>query len=399
MLRCWHTFHLLKKTMSESAAVVNDNMQEAAQPMGPRGSVAMWLSALFFMLILLIAIGGFVRLSGSGLSIPEWPLMEYGGSKTVLPPLSDDNWTILRDKYEEDYERLLSKIDAGAVGVGRLVPPPHDLGTFKMMFLIEWSHRAVAAILGIIALACWWIGRRHSAVTERTGKKLGSIILLIVFQAVLGGILVKTGTATQWLFVHLAVATIILSIIVWCILSLVQDRFEAVAPEVKQQRKALKIAVHATTGLLLIQLILGALVAGSRHHGFISTWPGMYGQFIPNHMWVGEKGAFWNFIENAVLHQWVHRWFAWVVVAALVTVFVIARKTLVPPRLTLALKVAATFLVLQVILGISNIFYKADSILIALTHLLMAMFIIVSMVLAMFDLKYEAMPKEEAPAA
>ena len=383
--------------MTESVVAPESN-HESSPVLGARASVSMWLSALFFMLILLIAIGGFVRLSGSGLSIPEWPLMEYGGSRTLLPPLSDENWIILRDKYEEDYQRLLGKISNGAVGIGRLIPPPHDLGTFKTMFLIEWSHRAVAAILGIIALACWWIGRRHSEVTQRVGKKLGLIVGLIIFQAVLGGILVKTGTATQWLFIHLTVATIILSIIVWCILSLIQDSFKPIGEELNQRRGALKIAVHATTGLLLLQLILGALVAGSRHHGFISDWPGMYGQFVPNNMWVADKSLFWNLIENAVLHQWVHRWFAWIVVAALIAVFVLARKAPVSPRLSLALKVAGTFLALQVILGISNIFYKADSILIALSHLLMAMFIIVSMVLAMFDLKYESMPMSDEAA-
>lgn len=358
--------------------------------MGRRASVAMWLSILFVMLMLLIAIGGFVRLSGSGLSIPQWPII----NGSLLPPFSDEGWLELQQVYVEDYQRLLTRHQSGTIGIGRLVPPPADVGTFQIMFMIEWTHRAVAAILGIIALACWLIGRRSAEVRERAGVIPGLIVGAIVFQAVLGGILVKSGTATQYLFLHLAVAAIILSMIVWSILSLIQDRLERVPEVLQQQRKGLRIVLHSCLGLTFIQLMLGALVAGSRHHGFSSEWPFMYNQLVPYGLWDTNQGMFWNIIQNYILHQWIHRWFAWLVVIGFVALLCLCKQSPVSPRLSLALRVAFTFLVLQIILGISNVFFNAESTLVALTHLLTAMFIIVALIIAMFDLKYERMPDE-----
>ena len=45
-------------------------------------SVASWLGVLFVMLFALNTIGGWVRLSGSGVAIPQWPII----NGSLLPP-------------------------------------------------------------------------------------------------------------------------------------------------------------------------------------------------------------------------------------------------------------------------------------------------------------------------
>ena len=50
-------------------------------------SVALWLLACCGLVFCMVVLGGFTRLTGSGLSMVDWrPLMG------ILPPLSDAEW-------------------------------------------------------------------------------------------------------------------------------------------------------------------------------------------------------------------------------------------------------------------------------------------------------------------
>ena len=46
-----------------------------------------WLLTLFFLVFLMIVVGGLTRLTDSGLSITKWELI-----KGILPPLNDQQW-------------------------------------------------------------------------------------------------------------------------------------------------------------------------------------------------------------------------------------------------------------------------------------------------------------------
>ena len=159
---------------------------ENLDPLVPT-NVGAWLGVLFLLLLMLISIGGLVRLSGSGLSIPEWPFV----NGSLLPPMSEGAWDTVHQEFVRDQERLREAKFSGAYGIGSLGHVPADRAEFKVMFLIEWSHRAMGAIIGIVALACMTITLRHRSLRQRIGGHMIGLVLLIVFQATLGGILVK----------------------------------------------------------------------------------------------------------------------------------------------------------------------------------------------------------------
>ena len=78
----------------------------------------------------------------------------------------------------------------------------------------------------------------------------------------------------------------------------------------------------ATLGLLAVQLLFGALMAGMRAGAVASDWPAMQGSFIP----VGidlNRGIGFALTHDPYLVHFVHRWWAWVIVAALI---VLARE-------------------------------------------------------------------------
>ena len=52
-----------------------------------RNHISIWLSSMFWMISLMIVVGGLTRLTDSGLSITEWEL--FSG---FLPPLSNNDW-------------------------------------------------------------------------------------------------------------------------------------------------------------------------------------------------------------------------------------------------------------------------------------------------------------------
>jgi len=72
-----------------------------------------------------------------------------------------------------------------------------------------------------------------------------------------------------------------------------------------------------TLGALTLQLMLGAWVAGFRAGYLANDWPLMQGKFVPEGIdW--SAGALHALTHDPFLIHFVHRWWAWVVVALLV---------------------------------------------------------------------------------
>ena len=55
-----------------------------------------WLLTLFFLVFLMIVVGGLTRLTDSGLSITKWELI-----KGILPPLNDHQWLNYFNEYKK----------------------------------------------------------------------------------------------------------------------------------------------------------------------------------------------------------------------------------------------------------------------------------------------------------
>ena len=58
--------------------------------------LSIWLISMFFIIALMIVVGGLTRLTDSGLSITEWQL--FSG---ILPPLNHNEWIMYFNLYKE----------------------------------------------------------------------------------------------------------------------------------------------------------------------------------------------------------------------------------------------------------------------------------------------------------
>ena len=73
--------------------------------------------------------------------------------------------------------------------------------------------------------------------------------------------------------------------------------------------------------ILFVQLLLGAWVAGLNAGLASDTWPLMQGRLVPE--FDSSHGAFWAVTHDPFLLHFLHRWWAWI---ALVALIVLARR-------------------------------------------------------------------------
>jgi cytochrome c oxidase assembly protein subunit 15 len=129
---------------------------------------------------------------------------------------------------------------------------------------------------------------------------------------VMSGLVDRTDVSHFRLSAHLLLAFAIMSALIWVALDL---RFLERTGEDRPAR--FTGAAFATIAVLFVQLLFGAWVAGLNAGQVASDWPLMQGRIFPEGVdW--SNGAFFALTHDPYLIHFIHRWWAWVVVAALV---------------------------------------------------------------------------------
>jgi cytochrome c oxidase assembly protein subunit 15 len=266
-------------------------------------AIANWLFCVAALVFAMVVVGGITRLTESGLSITEWKPVSG-----VIPPLSQVQWQHAFDLYRAtpQYRQV-----AGPAGM--------TLSGFKFIFFWEWVHRLLGRVIGLVFFVplAWFAARRE--IPRGFGWRLGALFLLGGLQGAIGWFMVLSGlegTGTEVspyrLSAHLLMALFLMAALIWTALDLMQlDR----DPETRPARLTRPAAL--TLAILSIQLMLGAWVAGFRAGYVADTWPDMNGRFFPAGVdW--SNGPLFALTHDPFLLHFLHRWWAWVVVAVLV---------------------------------------------------------------------------------
>jgi heme A synthase len=176
------------------------------------------LTAIFAYLQ--IALGGLVRVSGSGLGCPDWPLCH-----------------------------------------GRPYPPA-DLHA-----IIEYSHRAVGTVTGVLIIAtvvlAWVVYRTRRPIVAwlATASLIG-----VVGEGALGGVVVANELAPWLVVVHLALAMMILGF-------LVATAVMAGPPSAGVPDRGFRRLAALATGATYVLLLTGSTVVASNADNTCHTWP------------------------------------------------------------------------------------------------------------------------------
>lgn len=265
-------------------------------------AIANWLMLVAGLVFLMVVVGGITRLTESGLSITEWQPI-----RGAVPPLTHDQWQHAFDLYKQTPE--FQQING---------PAGMDLAAFKFIFFWEWVHRLIGRLIGLaFALPLIWFAVKR-AIPEGYGWKLVALLLLGGSQGLLGWYMVMSGLVERTdvshfrLSAHLLLALFIMAALIWTALDLRQLARTGENRPARLTRPSVSTAI-----ILFIQLLLGAWVAGLNAGYVAGDWPLMQGKLYPDGVdW--SAGVLHALANDPFLLHFLHRWWAWVVVAALV---------------------------------------------------------------------------------
>ena len=339
----------------------------------PRGAMRAWLIVLFLLVVLMIAVGGLTRLTDSGLAITEWRPVTG-----AIPPLSDAEWQTEFEKY-----KLIPEF--------QLQNAAMTLAEFKTIYWWEWGHRQLGRVIGLV----WAVGFVWLLATRSLPRGwVGRLALLGVLGGVQGAVgwwMVSSGltgrmvdVASYRLAIHLGLAFVILGIIAWFVYAL--GRSEMDLFQARRRKEAALIGpVNLLTGLVFVQILLGALVAGlDAGRGYVD-WPLMGGEIFPSDAFLIDPWLS-NFFENEALTQFNHRLAGYLLVAMALWAWRRARASALVRVRTLFGWVALG-VVLQAAWGIVTVM-NAAPLSIAITHQLGAVLVWLLVLRARFEVYY-----------
>lgn len=202
--------------------------------------------------------------------------------------------------------------------------------------IIEFSHRAAAGVvvvllatLAIVAFLCY---RRDPRILRLS---IGALVL-VLFQAVLGAIVVKLHLDASSVVLHLATAMSLLALLTYLDIGLFKTDGTG---DASVSRRAAFAA-----GSVLVLLLVGSFVSGTDSGLAFPDWPLMNGAVFP------------NLAANEQAIHFLHRALAAIVGVIVVTVCfgVIRRKQELPAAARFA-HIAIGLFALEVVIGAANV--------------------------------------------
>jgi heme a synthase len=179
---------------------------------------------------MLIAVGALVRATGSGDACPDWPRCH-----------------------------------------GRWIPP------LRHHELIEYSHRLMASILIVVVAALAVVAWRRYRPVRRVFRPAVAALGLVLFQAVLGAIVVWSRLEALNVTAHFATALLLLATLTYATVAAFSVDAAASAP-----REPLAVMARLSAAGAFVVLLVGALVRGEGAGLAFSGWPLMDGRLVPD---------------------------------------------------------------------------------------------------------------------
>lgn len=345
------------------------------------GYLCIGVSILVFAIVVL---GGLTRLTESGLSITEWKPVTG-----AIPPLTEEDWNEVFEKYKEspEFKQLNSNM---------------DLDDFKFIYSMEWSHRLLGRIIGMVFVlpTLYFVSRRK--VSLKTAGKLLGICGLIGLQGAIGWWMVYSGidtdlleerrskpTVSQYrLAAHLGAAFVVYCAMISTGFSVLRNQWIMQQPQEyakyfqqiqSNSLSKFKFLSKGIFGLVFLTAMSGAFVAGLDAGLIYNTFPHMGENYIPSaselfdpvYSRLKDQSDLWwrNMLENQATVQLEHRILATTTAISVFAVHMYSHKikTIIPRPAYKWLNISMGIVTIQYILGMCTLLYLVPTDL-AATH-------------------------------
>ena len=292
-----------------------------------------WLLSLALTILIMIAVGGLTRLTESGLSMVDWnPIMG------IVPPLSQNDWNYLFSQYQ-----LFPEYQIKNLGM--------TLNEFKFIFWWEYGHRVLGRFIGILFIVPFIFFFLKKCLSK---KDLYSYIFLLFLggtQGLIGWWMVKSGLDLNpyvshfRLAVHLLIAQIILSYIVFLLLKrLTLQGYEKISISHSSLFFIFSFSIFIT-------VTYGAFMAGLDAGQSFNTWPKMGEAFFPEGLFFVEE-KYMGIFENSIFIHFFHRGLAYLCVAFILVLSILHFKKIDLIAQRNHFIAIITILFIQVVIGI-----------------------------------------------
>lgn len=319
-----------------------------------------WLLATSGMLISMIGIGGYTRLSGSGLSMTDWRIQGRA------LPWSQEAWEKEFEEYKKypEYQRLHSGM--------------MELDEFKRIYFVEWFHRMWGRSVGVFfAVPLGYFAVRR-VLKPPLVLRLTGLLGLGLSQAFVGWWMVRSGldppeqhtptlgqnqrprVSPYRLASHWTAALTLYVGCLWTSLSLLRPSpailhttAEAIGGAAKLRRAALPVA-----GLVGLTLLSGPFVAGNDAGHAYNTWPKMLDDWIPPE-WMAAIASpvakYRAFFEDTAVVQFDHRCLAYASVISSLALFGYGSLLPISAAASNAVRLLPLAVGAQMVLGIATL--------------------------------------------
>ncbi len=274
--------------------------------------IAIWLFLCSIMVIFMVGIGGFTRLSKAGLSITEWKPVTG-----TLPPLSEQDWLQEKLKYEDTPE-----YKAFNYGI--------SMKEFRAIYLIEYIHRLFARLTGLVFVLPFIYFMLRKKIYKKVLIRLSIVLLFGALQAFVGWYMVKSGLVSEPHVSHYRLALhLLLALVIFALLS-----YQFFDYQIRPKQTKLRVSYNTRyyvviiLVLVMIQIIFGAFVAGLNAGLIYNTFPLMDGRIVPKDLFFLQP-TWLNIFENRATVQFIHRALA-LLILVLATILTIKNASVKP---------------------------------------------------------------------
>mmetsp|Transcript_24692 Transcript_24692/g.21925 ORF Transcript_24692/g.21925 Transcript_24692/m.21925 type:complete len:313 (+) Transcript_24692:20-958(+) len=294
----------IKRKFSNNPILVNTIHDYYCKP-GKEKVIGTWLLAVSASVLGIVTIGGYTRLSKSGLSMVKWK--PHGG----WLPNNQEEWEKEFEEYKNYPEFQIMNKDM-------------DVEGFKRIYFVEWFHRMIGRGIGVIftgpMIYFWARGYFKYRLKVMTVVLLG----LGGFQGGIGWWMVKSGLVDKnktneidktprvspyRLSVHAGFAYTIYATALWQAFNLLRKPQEDFITHKNIKEHNLMRHKVRFAGILLLGVYLtGFLVAGNAAGHSCNTFPKVGDNWFIKKKHFNFDTELWrNFTENKLVIQVIHR--------------------------------------------------------------------------------------------